>query len=218
VHGGDPTLGLADFLSLPLNGQGANTCQFCHTAAPGPGSSLAIQPANHTHADQPMKVAQLRETYQKQLYNRGKGPSIDGFGMDHDGAVDGVTTFMKNPTFDAYTATEKTDIAAFLLCFDTGTAPAVGYTRTLTAANVTSSPVQSDWTTLQQQAAAGNIDLIGRGTLGGVLHGLLYQPASNKYISDTGVLYTQSALQTLVLAGDTLSVMGVYPGTGSATP
>jgi YVTN family beta-propeller protein len=218
VNGGDPTLGLADFLSLPLNGQNGNTCTFCHTAAPGPGSSLTIQPANHSHAEQPMKIAQLREIYQKQLYTRSKGPSIDGFGMDHDGAVDGVTTFMKNPTFAQYTATEKTDIAAFLLCFDTGTAPAVGYTRTLTAANVANSPVQSDWTTLQQQAVAGNIDLIGRGTLGGVLHGLLYQPASNNYISDTGVIYSQSALQTLVLAGDTLSVMGVYPGTGSATP
>jgi hypothetical protein len=30
------------------------------------------------------------------------------------------------------------------------------------------------------------------------------------------VLYTQSQLQALVVAGDTLSIMGVYPGTGSA--
>jgi DNA-binding beta-propeller fold protein YncE len=217
LNGGNPTLGLADYLSLPLNGQDGNTCTFCHTAAPGPGSNLSIQPASHTQAQQALKVPQLRNLYQKQLFTRHAGaPSIDGFGMDHDGSVDGVKIFLGDPTFDQYTATDKSDIAAFLLCFDTGTAPAVGYTRTLTAANVTSSPVQSDWTTLRQQAVAGNIDLIGRGTLGGVLHGLLYQPASNNYISDAGVLYTQSALQTLVLAGDTLSIMGVYPGTGSA--
>jgi len=92
----------------------------------------------------------------------------------------------------------------------------VGYTRTLTAATVTSSPAQRDWTLLQSQTVAGNIDLIGRGTLSGVLHGLLYQPSTSNYISDTGQLYTQSALQNLILAGDTLSLMGVYPGTGSA--
>ena len=66
------------------------------------------------------------------------------------------------------------------------------------------------------QAAAGNIDLIARGTLNGVLHGLLYQPATQNYISDTGTTYPQSLLQTMVLGGDTLSIMGVYPGTGSA--
>ena len=63
----------------------------------------------------------------------------------------------------------------------------------------------------------GAFEWIGRGTLGGVVHGLLYQPATNNYISDTGVIYTQSALQSLIGAGDTLSVMGVYPGTGSAS-
>jgi hypothetical protein len=106
-------------------------------------------------------------------------------------------------------------MAAFLLCFDTGTAPAVGYTLTLTAANVLNS--LSGWTTLQARAAAGDIDLIARGTINGALHGLLYQPSSNNYISDTGTLYTQSQLQALIAATDTVSMMGVYPGTGAAS-
>ena len=124
---------------------------------------------------------------------------------------------MTASSFVNYTATEKTDIAAYCLTFDTGTAPAVGYTLTLTNATLTAA--QSGWNTLQSQAGTSppNIDLIGRGTLGGVVHGLLYQPATNNYISDTGVIYTQSALQSLIGAGDTLSVMGVYPGTGSAS-
>jgi hypothetical protein len=46
---------------------------------------------------------------------------------------------------------------------------------------------------------------------------LLYQPSSSNYISDTKAVYTQAQLQALILAGDTLSMMGVYPGTGSAT-
>jgi len=105
-----------------------------------------------------------------------------------------------------------------LLCFDTGTAPAVGYTLTLTAANVLNS--LSGWTTLQARAAAGDIDLIARGTINGALHGLLYQPSSNQYITDTTGLgpFTQAQLQTLIQNGDTLSVMGVYPGSGTAGP
>jgi hypothetical protein len=75
----------------------------------------------------------------------------------------------------------------------------------------------TDWATLQSQAKAGNIDLIGRGTLKGQVHGLLYQPTSNNYLSDAGTSYTQAQLESLVTAGDTLSIMGVYPGTGSAS-
>jgi hypothetical protein len=106
-------------------------------------------------------------------------------------------------------------MAAYELCFDTGTAPAVGYTRTLTAADVTSAPIQSDWATLQSRAAAGDIDLIGRGTIQSQLHGLLYQPTAGTYISDTKVVYTQAQLSGFVQAGDTITIMGVYPGTGT---
>jgi YVTN family beta-propeller protein len=216
IAGGDPVTGLLDFLTVPGTIPGPNTCQFCHATNPGPGTNLLIRPAVDTQAQQPLKVPQLRAIYQKQLFSRGQGPTIDGFGMVHDGAKSDIAAFLNDTAFSGYTQTEKNDIAAFSLCFDTGTAPAVGYTRTLMAANVATSGVQSDWTTLQSQAAAGNIDLIGRGTLNGVVHGLLYQPTSNNYISDTGALYTQSQLQALVVAGDTLSIMGVYPGTGSA--
>jgi len=76
--------------------------------------------------------------------------------------------------------------------------------------------VEGYWTLLQSQAAGGNIDLIARGTIQGQVHGLLYQPSSNNYVSDTNTLYTQAQLQTFIQAGDTLSVMGVYPGTGTA--
>jgi len=91
----------------------------------------------------------------------------------------------------------------------------VGFTLTLTKANVTNSLAQTAWATLQSQALAGNNDLIARGTIQHQVHGLLYQPLTNNYLSDTGLLYTQAQLQTFILAGDTLSFMGVYPGTGT---
>ena len=216
LNGGNAAAGLNDFLTVPGTLPNGNTCQFCHETNPGPGTNLLIRPATATQAQQPLKIPQLRAIYQKGLFSRQAASTIDGFGLVHDGAKSSMVAFLQDTAFSGYTATEKNDIAAYAMCFDTGTAPAVGYTRTLTAANVTSS--LSDWTTLQLQASASpaNIDLIGRGTLGGVLHGLLYQPSSNNYISDTGTLYTQSQLQALVRTGDTLSIMGVYPGTGSA--
>ena len=217
LNGGNPVAGQTDFLTVAASTPGPVTCNACHASAPGPGTNLLIRPAIDTGAEQPMKIPQLRSIYQKLLLDRAAATTIDGFGMVHDGKTDTMTAFLTASSFVNYTATEKTDIAAYCLTFDTGTAPAVGYTLTLTNATLTAA--QSGWNTLQSQAGTSppNIDLIGRGTLGGVVHGLLYQPATNNYISDTGVIYTQSALQSLIGAGDTLSVMGVYPGTGSAS-
>jgi len=95
-------------------------------------------------------------------------------------------------------------------------APAVGYTRTLTAANVNSNSIVQDWTLLQNQAAAANIDLIVKGIVDGQIRGMLYQPASSNYATDkTGVgPFTQAQLTAKVLAADILSVMGVPPGSG----
>src|SRR5204862_4767374 len=78
-------------------------------------------------------------------------------------------------------ATIKNNLAAFVECFDSGTAPAVGYTRTLTLTNITSLIVSNDWSLLENQAAISNSDLIARGTIDGQLHGLLYEPLANNY-------------------------------------
>ena len=215
LSGGNPAAGQSDFLTV--NGTGFSQkgpCNDCHTSNPGPGSNRLIV---KQFPPQPLKVPELRNIYQKLLYDRFGATSIDGFGLAHDGIDSGLAEFLSHKLFNGYTAAEKNDIAAYSLCFDTGTAPAVGYTLTLTAATVGSSSAQTDWTTLQSQASAGNIDLIARGTLQGQVHGLLYQPSASNYIDDTNAVHTQAQLQALIAAGDTLSFMGVYPGTGSAS-
>lgn len=211
LAGGNPVTGLTDYLTIHGTGNPPRTCNSCHTADPGPGSNrrvtLCCKP-------QPLKVPDLENLYQKLLYTRHSSESIDGFGMEHDGNISVASDLLDLPFFN-YTTQQKTDMIAYLLCFDTGTAPAVGYTITLTAANVLNQKEQNDWTTLQSQAAGANIDLIARGTIQGQLHGLLYQPAQNNYISDTNSLYTQTQLEAFIEGGDTLSFMGVYPGTGA---
>ena len=96
-------------------------------------------------------------------------------------------------------------------------APAVGYSRTVTASNVLDAGLVSDWSLLEAQAAAGtNIDLIVKGTIDQQRRGLLYQPGANNYRLDAtnaGTL-TRAQLVAKIQAGDTLTVMGVPPGSG----
>jgi YVTN family beta-propeller protein len=218
LQGGNAVNGQADFMNVKETKSfgTVQTCNFCHTAVPtGPGSNRFVLAPTPPVAPQPLKNPQLRNVYQKLLRTPEAG--IDGFGLNHDGSAGDLNAFLHGNPFVNYTAQQISDINAYSLSFDTGTAPAVGYTRTLTKANVSNANSQSDWTLLQNQAAAANIDLVVRGTLSGKVHGLLYQPSSGTYISDTGTLFTQAQLKTLVQGGDTLSLMGVYPGTGSAT-
>lgn len=213
ILGGNPVNGQADFLTVRGTEPSKHTCNDCHTSNPGPGSNRLILP----QFTQPLKVPELRNVYQKLMYNRFGTSTIDGFGLAHDGHDSGFKDFLADPLFSGYTLTQKTDIAAYSVCFDTGTAPAVGFTATLTASNLSSPAAVNAWAILQAQASAGNVDLIGRGTIQGQVHGLLYQPSFGNYITDTNVQYTQSNLETFIASGDTLSMMGVYPGTGSAS-
>jgi DNA-binding beta-propeller fold protein YncE len=209
---GDAVQGEVDFMTLQLTTPNNSTCNQCHTANPGPGSNLRI---DALLSQQPIKNVQLRNIYQKLLFDNVKGQqTIDGFGLDSDGHSAGLPGFFLDPIFKNYTATEKNDISAYMVCFDTGTAPAVGFTITLNQGNVSAN--QSNWSLLESQAGLANIDLIANGTLQGQVHALLYQPASRNYVSDTQVVYTHAQLLADIQGTDTLSFMGVYPGTGSA--
>jgi hypothetical protein len=164
---------------------------------------------------QPLKVPHLRNLYQKQLYTRHDSSSIDGFGFMHDGTISTLADFLDIVVFKKYTNQQKIDINAYSICFDTGTAPAVGFTITLTSDNVNDHQEQNNWQTLQSQASANNIDLIARGTIQGQVTGLLYDPRRDTYNDDGHNRYSQNDLQRFIQHGDTLSFMGVYPGTGA---
>jgi|HubBroStandDraft_1064217.scaffolds.fasta_scaffold01629_5 YVTN family beta-propeller protein len=215
----NPNEGQNLFLATAV-GPGGLTCDSCHTSDPGPGTNLQLKLSVEPEPDmvQPMKTAQLRNLYQRTSVGFLSGDvSVNGFGFDHDGSIGGLFVFFGDrfPNF-ANKPLEKKAIEAYELCFDTGTAPAVGYSRTLTSATIGNSPVQNDWNTLQSQASAGNIDLIANGTIQGQIHGLLYVPASNYYQTDTTGLgpFTQTQLTGFVQNGDTLTIMGVPPGSG----
>src|SRR5205085_7880283 len=111
----------------------------------------------------------------------------------------------------------KNNLAAIIECFDTGTTPAVRYSRTITSSNVNTTTISNDWSLLESQAAVTNVDLIAKGTIHGQRHGLVYQRASGNYRPDTTNLstFTRSQLVTNIQAGDTLTIMGIPPGSGT---
>ncbi|MFL6514255.1 MAG: beta-propeller fold lactonase family protein [Chthoniobacterales bacterium] len=217
IAGGNPGAGLNTFLNEPyaLN----ITCNACHLVNPGPGTNRSITSASFLREPQSMKVPQLRNAYKKIFFNNAAGAtSLDGYGLTHDGAFSSIFQFLGTDVFVLIKndTTRKTNLNSFLMCLDTGSAPAIGYSRTITSANVNDPALNTDWNLLQSQAGAGNIDLIVKGTLDGRRHGLLFQSASNSYTSDTTGLgpFSQAQLKTKVQAGDTMTFMGVPPGSG----
>jgi len=216
ITGGDPTAGQHTFLTEPYTA-GNVTCVQCHLTISG--TDRTMSPKILLQESQDFKVPQLRNLYKKTFFNDTPGAtSLDGFGFSHDGTDPSLFRFLSHPTFPFIQndTTRKTNLSAFLMCFDTGTAPAVGYSRTITATNVNDSALNTDWTLLQNQAAASNIDLIAKGTIDGKRHGLFYQPGSGTYASDKTGLgpYTQAQLKTKIQNGDRLTFMGVPPGSG----
>ncbi len=187
------------------------TCTSCHAENPGPGTNGLMSPDSAIRL-QPLKTPQLRNEYQKLLFTNNASSTIAGFGLDHPGHVSSFNEFFKSRAFAGYTTQQKADLSAYMLSFDTGTAPAVGHTVTLSRASLGNAQFQSDWTTLEQQAQAGNIGLVVHGTINGRVSTLVYQPSLNNYlVQSTAGTVTRQQLQILIGAGDTLSVMGVAP-------
>src|SRR5204863_3288012 len=118
------------FLNTQVDG--TLRCADCHTGANNaPGTNGQIIDRTALQAPQDLKVPQLRNLYKKTGFRDTLGVvNKRGFGFTHDGAVDNLFDFLQFPGFNfgsqpAADATRR-DVAAFLLCFDTGMPPAVG--------------------------------------------------------------------------------------------
>jgi len=194
-------------------------CITCHALPTG--TDRSVTPAQALQESQDFKVPQLRNVYQKMSFNNAPGAqSIGGFGIVHDGQDPSLFAFLSRSVFGVFAndSMVKNNLAAFVQCLDTGMAPAVGYARTLTTAGVNSTGTSNDWTVLEAQAVSGtNINLVIKGTIDGIGRGFVYQPASANYRPDTTNLtaMTRAELRAKVLAGDTLTVMGVPVGSGT---
>ncbi len=216
IRNGNPANGQVIFNTVAETRPGPVTCEACHKTDPGPGTNRII--IDSPLAPQPLKTPHLRNAYRKIGFNRFFPTSIDGFGMDHDGHVSTFLDFMSAAIFAGYSGAQKTDLSAYMMAFDTGTAPAVGHAFTLSPATAANAQLQTDWTTLQQQSRLRNNDVTVRGTINGVIRAFTYRPFNDDYSLDAipSVTLTRAQLQSFVEHGDTLTVMGVPPREGIA--
>lgn len=208
LNGGNAQNGLTEYINYP-SGQSGQTCISCHALPLG--SDLSIRQGLEP---QPLKIPQLRAIYTKLLFNK-TGTTIDGFGLNNGGDTPGLSAFLGNGAFVGLVGKTQlqNDIAAYMLSFDTGTAPAVGYTRTVTSANVTNPSIVSDWATLESQAAAGNCSLIIQGAIQAKPRTLLYNPTTATYTNEAGGgTYTHAQLAAMISNGGILTVMGTPVG------
>ncbi len=215
--GSNPQAGQNTFLNEPFTGN--ITCNQCHTLTTA-GTNRAIFTGSVLQEPQSMKVAHLRNMYQKNNFRKTVGgTSVGGFGFTHDGALATLDEFLAQPVFGTLPSdpVRRGNLQAFLLAFPTGMAPAVGYARTVSSANANSTAVASDVTLLEAQSQAKKIDLIGKGKVNGVVRGFYYNPITKLYELDSTSLsgMTWAQLKSSAAAGSShFTLMGVPPGTG----
>ena len=206
------------FFNTPVD-TGGLTCASCHTAAGfAPGTNGTMIPYERLGEFQDFKVPQLRNLYTKTGFRDSAGAvNKRGFGYTHDGSVDRLIAVHDSAGFDfgspqAVADANRRDLAAYLLAFDTGIAPAVGVQVTF---NGTSNPTgEARLDSLIQQASAGNCDLFAKGRIGGQPRGWLYGGWWRPDKSTEAVL-TKYQLLALAGLGSELTFTAVPTGAGT---
>jgi len=151
-------------------------CVDCHVNATGSGgfgfTSLI---------EQPTKVAQLRGLHERD-------GRFAGFRYGADGSKADLIDFLaESHRFDTLNQHERESLQRFLFSFPTETAPIVGFTRTVTAANATQNDTKSDLHLLVAQGKLRNCDLSVTGLLAGDQVRFAYDPSDDVFTrQDTG--------------------------------
>lgn len=217
LNGVSPAAGKLLFQSFAFDAAG-NACVSCHIL-PTTTVPFLVLPGQ-LQAPQSMDVPHLRSAYRKTGFTKGPGPSRSGFGFSHDGTESSVFEALSKPIFPNLMndSEKKRQLEAFVMCVETGAAPAVGHSRTLTPANATQPIVVVDVGMLQGQAALDRIDLVAKGRIDGQLRGLLYDPGDGKFHADKAGVgpFTWLDLKAKALAGNAhLTFVGAPPGSGA---
>lgn len=227
VHHSNPNRNLDRSLPTSFKGGNANTgrtifidhnkshCMTCHAGLEGTDHNIDLP--QEAGLSQPVKNPPLRTTYQRLFFDsRNNSTSLSGFGLLHDGTGGNASL----PTVHPYvldnlsTIQEFTDVSAFIHCFDTGTAPTVGYSRTVRVANRSETALLSDLSILEARANAGDCDLIIRGKIGSVNKTLLWNSSAYRYDTQTAGTVTRAALLTSLTGDDVITFMGVLRDAG----
>lgn len=222
---------------------GATNCNGCHVLAPAQGFFGTDGRSTFEGAPQLLKVAHLRNMYQKvgmfgaipqntTLLGNAVNfpaagpvniPQIRGFGFTHNGTVDTLVSFLAGSLF-SLNQTEEQNVAAFILAYPNELAPIVGQQITLDGNNqalvsariqlmIDRAGVLMPNPVSPQQKEC---DLVVNGLVNGTQQSWLYDPIDDLFYPDSSadIALTDAQLQGLVFAGDYLTYTCAPPGSG----
>lgn len=193
-------------------------CVDCHALPTGSNRNI-IDPGTLMRS-QPMKTAQLRNLYKRTGRKAGARGRTAGFGLAHDGEFDSVFALLSDPVFLALSTdtANKTRLMRFLESFDTGTAPAVGFTVATGPGLVPDVDVAASFATLRVRAIFRDCDVVAFVGDGALTRGYRYAIAQDRFEADESgrAPLSWSELTQLALAAQRpLRVLGVPPGSGT---
>ncbi|MBP8257437.1 MAG: hypothetical protein KAX37_08940, partial [Opitutaceae bacterium] len=141
LGGGNPTRGRIRFTVH------VNHCAVCHILPTG--SDNNVDDPRNIAGTQSIKTPPLQTVYQRALLDTRAGAmNVSGFGLGHDGS--NGRQFLPTVHFyelDELVGADFADVSAFLMCFESGVVPAVGFNRTVTKANLSNATLTNDLAT-----------------------------------------------------------------------
>ncbi|MBK8979944.1 MAG: hypothetical protein IPM29_28940 [Planctomycetes bacterium] len=170
------------YMQQPFNG--FVRCVDCHSLPTG--TNGVIFDGRTLQTPQAFEVAQLRNAYKRDGRTLRPDGRTAGFGYTHDGELDTVSDFLGLPVFGPLSRdpVARAKIAAFVMAFDTGTAPTVGFQLTFDAANVLDPALRARLQALLARAAANDCAVVVHGVLDGQRVGMVHDAASGRFLVD----------------------------------
>lgn len=194
---GNPQAGLNTYNQPPPAG-----CVGCHKPPTNYTPRVAFDPIPPQGIV--AKVNPMRDYYRRTGFNPAPGTqNIQGFGFNHDGTAGNFP---------------NQNLHAFLMCFDAGIAPIVGFSRTMTPANAGNAQVINDVNLMTGQVGANNCNLVARGLVDGARRGFVFNAGLGAFVSDKSGVgpFTFAQLQAKALAGNAVvTFMAVPVGSGN---
>lgn len=174
IDGADPARGESLFLTgnLVLN---SGQCVDCHS---GPtGENGIVFSAEALSDTQDFVVPQIRNIYEKLRFDTSASENVRGFGLLHDGTIDGLDRFLTLEGFTFSNQTDIDDVAAFVLAFESEIPAGLGAQWTMTGQNFLEGLGRVGM--LVAEAEAGRVGLIAkRRDALGENRGYVYQPGA----------------------------------------
>lgn len=210
LEGGSPQSGRVGFESGNLD---FVQCSTCHTFPTG--STDSIISANLLQESQSMKVPQLRNMYEKAGMDHASASNARGFGFLHDGSEPSLVDFLELSVFNFPSGAAgdqlRRDVAAFMLCWETGTHAAIGAQAQVGGSGTDALNRRG---TLISLAASGVGDLVAHGWIDGRTRGA-FRLANGSFQTDTAdEVVTLEDLDAIATAEAPVTYMLVPAGSG----